>query len=119
MTVTKNGIRNYNLHGSYENTSDFANSLKVGAIIKEITVFYEPINTNLWQNEGKFDLSKHIPKVWIFLFRNKKLTLPLKGLWPVNPGLLWSFVYLLQALKFTKIRTIQLTDFPRTINIFS
>ena len=46
MTITKNGIRNYNLHGSYKYTSDFPNSLKVGAVIKEITVFQEPINMN-------------------------------------------------------------------------
>ena len=73
-TITKKGIRNHNLHGSYEHTSDFANSLKVEAVIKEITVFYEPINTNLRQNESKFfGLSRHIPKVWIFLFRNKKI----------------------------------------------
>ena len=71
-TVTKNEIRNYNLYGSYEHTSDFANSLKVGGVIKKITIFYEPINTNLRQNKGKFfGLSRHIPKVWIFLFRNK------------------------------------------------
>ena len=37
--VTKKGIINYNLHGSYEYTSDFVNSLKAGVVIKEITVF--------------------------------------------------------------------------------
>ena len=49
-------------------------------------------------------------------FGIRKLTSPLEGLWLVNPGLLWSFVYLFQALKFTKIRAIQLIDFPRTIS---
>ena len=35
----KKGIINYNLHGSYEYTSDFVNSLKVGVVIEEITAF--------------------------------------------------------------------------------
>ena len=46
-TDTENGIRNYNLHGNYEYTPDFPDSLKVGTVIKEITAFHEPINTNL------------------------------------------------------------------------
>ena len=38
-TVIENEIRNYNLHGSYEYTPDFPDSLKVRAVIKDITVF--------------------------------------------------------------------------------
>ena len=37
--VIENEIRNYNLHGSYEYTPDFPDSLKVRAVIKDITVF--------------------------------------------------------------------------------
>ena len=56
-TVTKN-----DLYGSYEYTLDFPNSLKVEAVIKEITIFHEPINMNLWQTKVSLFLSRHIPK---------------------------------------------------------
>ena len=116
-TVTKNGIRNYNLHDSYEYTSNVSNSLKVGTVIKEITVFLWTYKYVSLINKGRFFLSRHIPKKFGFsYFGIRKLTSPSEGLWLVNPGLLWSFVYLFQALKFTKIRAIQLTDFLRIIS---
>ena len=116
-TVTKNGIRNYNLHDSYEYTSNVSNSLKVGTVIKEITVFLWTYKYVSLINKGRFFLSRHIPKKFGFsYFGIRKLTSPSEGLWPVNPGLLWSFVYLFRVLKFTKIRAIQLTDFRSIIS---
>ena len=116
-TVTKNGIRNYNLHDSYEYTSNVSNSLKVGTVIKEITIFLWTYKYESLINKVRFFLSRHIPKKFGFsYFGIRKLTSPSEGLWLVNPGLLWSFVYLFQALKFTKIRAIQLTDFLRIIS---
>ena len=91
-TITKNGIRNYNLHGSYKYTSYFANSLKGQSSYQRNNRFYEPINTNLWQNECTFRSLQTSQKFGFSYFGIKKLTLPSEGLWPVNTGLLWSFV---------------------------
>ena len=93
--LQKNEIKDYNLHGSYEYISDLLNSLKVGTVIKEITVFHEPINTNVWENESKFYLSRHILKVWICLFQNKKTNFTIGGFVTGQP---WSSLIICLSL---------------------
>ena len=73
------------------------NSLKVGAIIKQITVFYEPINMNLQRKRSKFFLSPNTSqKFWFTYFQSKTLTSPSEGLWLANPSLLWLSYLLFQ-----------------------
>ena len=72
------------------------NSLKVGAVIKHITVFCESINTNL-QTEKKIFLSPDISQKFGFTYSQRKtLTSPSEGLWLANPSLLWLSYLLLQ-----------------------
>ena len=74
-------------------------SLKVGAVIEQITVFYEHVNTNLQQKESKFFLSPNTSQKFGFTyFWNKTLTSPtiLVPLWLANPSPLWLSYLLFQ-----------------------
>ena len=81
------------------------NSLKVGAVIKQITIFYEPINTNLQRKRSKFFLSPNTSQKFGFTyFQSKTLTSPSEGLWLANPSLLW-LSYLLFQDSLTTFRS--------------
>ena len=73
------------------------NSLKVGVVNQQITIFYEPINTNLqWKRSGFFLSPDTSQKFGFTYFQNKTLTSPSEGLWLANPSLLWLSYLLLQ-----------------------